>query len=112
MLARELKQEGVSLIDCSSANIVPHAKVPAGPGYQVGFSERIRKETGIMTSALGFIVSPHQAETILRTGQADVIVIARQFLRDPYWALNAAKELAIATPWPNQYKRAEPVIRQ
>ncbi|MDD5167889.1 MAG: NADH:flavin oxidoreductase/NADH oxidase [Syntrophales bacterium] len=107
-LARVIKPEGVDLIDCSSGNIVPYAKIPAGPGYQTGFSERIRKETGIMTSALGFIVSPHQAETILRTGQADVVSIARQFLRDPYWALHAATELVKGTDWPNQYKRATP----
>jgi len=105
-LARILKTEGVDLIDCSSGNIVPDAKIPAGPGYQVVFAERIRKETGIMTGALGLIVSPQQAETIIRTGQADVVVIARQFLRDPYWPLHAAAELKEQIGWPVQYNRA------
>jgi 2,4-dienoyl-CoA reductase-like NADH-dependent reductase (Old Yellow Enzyme family) len=105
-LARILKPEGVDLIDCSSGNIVPYAKIPAGPGYQVPFSERIRRDTGIMTSALGLIVSPQQAETIIRTGQADMVVIARQFLRDPYWPLHAAAELKEQIKWPVQYNRA------
>jgi len=105
-LARILKTEGVDLIDCSSGNIVPDAKIPAGPGYQVVFAERIRKATGIMTGALGLIVSPQQAETIIRTGQADMVVIARQFLRDPYWPLHAAAELKEQIGWPVQYNRA------
>jgi 2,4-dienoyl-CoA reductase-like NADH-dependent reductase (Old Yellow Enzyme family) len=105
-LSRILKPEGVDLIDCSSGNIVPYARIPAGPGFQVGFAERIRKEAGIMTGALGLIVSPQQAETIIRTGQADVVVIARQFLRDPYWPLHAAAELKEQISWPVQYNRA------
>ncbi|MGD0822682.1 MAG: NADH:flavin oxidoreductase/NADH oxidase [Desulfomonilia bacterium] len=105
-LARILKTEGVDLIDCSSGNIVPDVKIPVGPGYQVVFAERIRKETGIMTGALGLIVSPQQAETVIRTGQADVVVIARQFLRDPYWPLHAAAELKEQISWPVQYNRA------
>jgi len=72
----------------------------------VVFAERIRKETGIMTGALGLIVSPQQAETVIRTGQADVVVIARQFLRDPYWPLHAAAELKEQISWPVQYNRA------
>jgi 2,4-dienoyl-CoA reductase-like NADH-dependent reductase (Old Yellow Enzyme family) len=105
-LARALKPEGVDLIDCSSGNIVPYAKIPAGPGFQVVFAERIRKECGIMTGALGLIISPQQAETIIRTGQADAVVIARQFLRDPYWPLHAAAELREQIAWPVQYNRA------
>jgi 2,4-dienoyl-CoA reductase-like NADH-dependent reductase (Old Yellow Enzyme family) len=105
-LARILKGEGIDLIDCSSGNIVPYAKIPAGPGYQTTFADRIRRETGIMTGALGLIVSPQQAETIIRTGQADVVVIARQFLRDPYWPLHAAAELREQITWPVQYNRA------
>jgi 2,4-dienoyl-CoA reductase-like NADH-dependent reductase (Old Yellow Enzyme family) len=105
-LSRILKPEGVDLMDCSSGNIVPYAQIPAGPGFQVGFAERIRKEAGIMTGALGLIVSPQQAETIIRTGQADLVVIARQFLRDPYWPLHAAAELKEQISWPVQYNRA------
>ena len=104
-LARILKNEEVDLIDCSSGGMVPDVKIPVGPGYQVRFAERIRKETGILTSCVGMITSPAQADTILRTGQADAIVIARQFLRDPYWALHAAAELKEKISWPSQYHR-------
>lgn len=105
-LARLLKQEGIDLVDCSSGGIVPDAVIPAGAGYQVRFSARIRKEADIMTSALGIITSPQQAETILRTGQASIVVIARQFLRDPYWPLHAAHELRKKVKWPDQYHLA------
>src|ERR1700675_502156 len=88
-LAGELKQIGVDLIDCSSGGNVPHAKIPVGPGYQVAFAERDRKEAGIMTGAVGMITSPVQAEHIIRTGQADAVIMAREFLRDPYGALRA-----------------------
>jgi len=83
-LARSLKQLGVDLIDCSSGGTVPHAKIPAGPGYQSPFAQRIRHEAEILTGAVGMITSPLQAEQIIGTGQADAIVIAREFLRDPY----------------------------
>ncbi len=105
-LARVLRAEGIDLIDCSSGNIVPYAKIPAGPGFQVPFAERIRRETGILTGAVGLIVSPQQAETIIRTGQADTVVLARQFLRDPYFPLHAAQELRVPMEWPHQYNRA------
>lgn len=105
-LARLLKPEGVDLIDCSSGGTIPHAKIPLGPGYQTRFSERIRTEAGIPTSAVGIITSPQQAEHILLTGQADLIMLARQLLRDPYWPLRAASELQAETAWPNQYLRA------
>ena len=107
-LARSLKQLGVDLIDCSSGGTVPHAKIPAGPGYQTPFAQRIRHEAEILTGAVGMITSPVQAEQIIGTGQADAIVIAREFLRDPYWPLRAAKELGQSISWPVQYLRAAP----
>jgi len=107
-LATQLKQIGVDLIDCSSGGNVPHAKIPVGPGYQTVFAERIRRETGIMTGAVGMITSPIQAEHIIRTEQADAVIIAREFLRDPYWPLRAARELDEPIAWPVQYLRAAP----
>ena len=107
-LAAELKQMGVDLIDCSSGGNVPHAKIPVGPGYQVAFAERIRREAGIMTGAVGMITSPVQAEHIIRTGQADAVIMAREFLRDPYWPLRAARDLSQPIAWPVQYLRAAP----
>ena len=89
-------------MDCSSGGILPHIQIPAGPGYQVPFAERIRKDTGILTGTVGLITSAEQAETILRTGQADMIFIAHQFLRDPYWPLHT-KGLKGEIPWPVQY---------
>jgi 2,4-dienoyl-CoA reductase-like NADH-dependent reductase (Old Yellow Enzyme family) len=107
-LARSLKQIGVDLIDCSSGGTVPHAKIPAGPGYQIPFAQRIRHEAEILAGAVGMITSPVQAEQIIGTGQADAILIAREFLRDPYWPLRAAKELGQSISWPVQYLRAAP----
>jgi 2,4-dienoyl-CoA reductase-like NADH-dependent reductase (Old Yellow Enzyme family) len=107
-LAGELKQLGVDLIDCSSGGNVPHAEIPVGPGYQTAFAERIRREAEIMTGAVGMITSPVQAEHIIRTGQADAVIMAREFLRNPYWPLHAAQELAPPIAWPVQYLRAGP----
>jgi 2,4-dienoyl-CoA reductase-like NADH-dependent reductase (Old Yellow Enzyme family) len=107
-LAGELKQIGVDLIDCSSGGNVPHAKIPVGPGYQTAFAERIRREAEIMTGAVGMITSPIQAEHIIRTGQADAVVMAREFLRNPYWPFHAARELDQSIAWPVQYLRAGP----
>src|SRR5205823_3983327 len=107
-LAGELKQLGVDLIDCSSGGNVPHAKIPVGPGYQTAFAERIRREAGIMTGAVGMITSPVQAEHIIRTGQANAVIMAREFLRNPYWPLQAARELEQPIAWPVQYLRAGP----
>ena len=107
-LARGLKQIGVDLIDCSSGGNVPHAKIPVGPGYQTPFAERIRREAEIMTGAVGMITSSVQAEQIIGTGQADAVIIAREFLRDPYWPLRAARELGQSISWPIQYLRAAP----
>lgn len=104
---RELKKEGVDLIDCSSGGNLPHVKIPISPGYQVPFSETIKREVGIATSAVGLIDNPLQAEAILEKGQADVVSMAREFLRDPYFVLRAAKELGVDVKWPKQYERAK-----
>jgi 2,4-dienoyl-CoA reductase-like NADH-dependent reductase (Old Yellow Enzyme family) len=106
-LAKLLKEDGADLIDCSSGAIVPGVKIPAGPGYQVPLSERVRRETGIATGAVGLIQSAFQADSILRTGQADLVLLAREMLRDPYWPLHAAKELHAQVTWPKQYERAQ-----
>ncbi len=106
-LSSILKQNGVDLIDCSSGGLVPHQKISLGPGYQVAFAERIKKETGILTGAVGLITEAQQAEEILEKGQADLILIARASLRDPYFALNAAKILGDDIKWPLQYTRAK-----
>src|ERR1700732_3479147 len=107
-LARELKELGADLIDCSSGGNVPHATIPVGPGYQTAFAEQIRREANILTGAVGMITSPVQADHILVTGQADAVMIARELLRDPYWPLRAARELGQPTSWPVQYLRAAP----
>jgi 2,4-dienoyl-CoA reductase-like NADH-dependent reductase (Old Yellow Enzyme family) len=107
-LARGLREIGVDLVDCSSGGNVANAKIPAGPGYQTQFAERIRRETEIMTAAVGMITSSVQAEHVIGTGQADAVVIAREFLRDPYWPLRAARELGQSISWPVQYLRAAP----
>jgi len=107
-LARHLKELGADLIDCSSGGNVLQAKIPAGPGYQTQFAEQIRREANILTGAVGMITSPIQAEHILVTGQADAVIIAREFLRDPYWPLGAARELGQPISWPVQYLRAAP----
>jgi len=105
-LARMLRADGVDVIDCSSGGTVPHAKIPAGPGFQVPFAARIRREAGIATSTVGLITEPRQAEEILQRGDADVIEMAREFLRDPYFPRRAAKELGESIRAPKQYERA------
>ncbi len=107
-LARKLNQLGVDLIDCSSGGNVAQAAIPVGPGYQTPFAERIRREANMLTGSVGMITSPVQAEHIIGTGQADAVIIAREFLRDPYWPLLAARELGQAVSWPVQYLRAAP----
>jgi 2,4-dienoyl-CoA reductase-like NADH-dependent reductase (Old Yellow Enzyme family) len=106
-LSSLLKSIGVDLIDCSSGGLVPHQKISLGPGYQVPFAERIKKETGILTGAVGLITDALQAEDILEKEQADFIIIARASLRDPYFALIAAKLLEDNIEWPLQYLRAK-----
>ena len=105
-LASGLRLLGVDLIDCSSGGMVPYQKIALGPGYQVPFSERIKRETGILTGTVGLITEANQAEAILQNGQADLILIGRESLRDPYFPLNAAKTLGDSIDWPNQYLRA------
>jgi 2,4-dienoyl-CoA reductase-like NADH-dependent reductase (Old Yellow Enzyme family) len=105
-LARLLRVDGVDVIDCSSGGTVPHPKIPVGPGYQVPFAARIRREAGIATSTVGLITEPLQAEEILQRGDAAVIEIAREFLRDPYFPRRAAKELGASIRAPEQYERA------
>jgi 2,4-dienoyl-CoA reductase-like NADH-dependent reductase (Old Yellow Enzyme family) len=107
-LAAELRSHKVDLIDCSSGAMVPDAKMQIGPGYQVPFAERIKREAGIPTGAVGMITDPKQADEIIRTGQADIVLLAREFLRDPYWPLHAAKALGLAPKPPVQYARAFP----
>lgn len=107
-LARQLRPLGVDLIDCSSGGNLPHVKIPVGPGYQTSFAERIRREAGILTGAIGLITSPAQADHVIRTGQADLVLLAREMLRDPYWPLRAARELGHAIPWPVHYLGAAP----
>lgn len=104
--AKECKKLGIEVIDCSSGGAVMGAEIPLGPGYQVPFSEAIRREAGIATGAVGMITEPTQAEQILVDGKADLIVIARELLRDPYWPRRAAKELGAEIQAPNQYGRA------
>lgn len=103
-----LREHGVDLIDCSSGGLVPHAKIPVGPNYQVPFAEQIRQEANIATGAVGMITEARQAEDIIRTGQADIVLLAREFLRDPYWPIHAALELDAAIELPVQYERAFP----
>lgn len=103
--AQELKKIGTDLIDCSSGGMVPSAKIPIGPGYQVPFSESIRNEAQIATGAVGLIKDPQQAEAIIAHGQADVVLLARAFLNDPYWPVHAAEKLGVNVVWPRQYGR-------
>lgn len=107
-LAKHLKKSGVDLMDCSSGGNVPPSEIPVGPGYQTPFAERIRREASILTGAVGMITAPAQADQIIRTGQADVAIIAREFLRDPYWPLSAGRELGYPISWPVQYIRSAP----
>ena len=107
-LAAELRTRGVDLIDCSSGGSALDAKIQIGPGFQVPFAERIRKETGILTGAVGLITEPQQAGQIIASGQADVVSMAREFLRDPYWPLHAAQALGLEPNPPVQYLRAFP----
>ncbi|MHB1862658.1 MAG: oxidoreductase, partial [Gemmatimonadaceae bacterium] len=106
-LSRALRELGVDLIDCSSGGLVPHAKIPVGPGYQVPFAERIRRDAGIATGAVGMITEPEQANAIIVEGKADAVIMARELLRDPYWPMHAAKALGAEVRWPEQYLRAK-----
>jgi 2,4-dienoyl-CoA reductase-like NADH-dependent reductase (Old Yellow Enzyme family) len=108
VLCRLLRERGVDVVDCSSGGNVATAEIPLGPGYQTPFAAQIRKGADIATGTVGLITSPEQADHVIRTGQADCVLLARELLRDPYWPLRAARELGHATPWPVQYLRAAP----
>jgi len=106
-LAKRLKTLGVDLVDVSSGGTAANAEIPVGPGYQTAFAGRVREESGIATGTVGMITEPYQADTILRTGQADLILLARELLRDPYWPLHADDDLGgRQAVWPAQYQRA------
>jgi 2,4-dienoyl-CoA reductase-like NADH-dependent reductase (Old Yellow Enzyme family) len=107
-LAGTLREHGVDLVDCSSGGLVADAKVPVAPGYQVGFAARIRHEAGIATAAVGMITEPAQANEIVAKGHADIVLLARAMLRDPYWVVHAAASLGETASWPKQYLRAAP----
>ena len=107
-LARQLAPLDVDLIDCSSGAVVPGARIPTGPGYQTPFAAQVKREADVLTGAVGLITSPQQADQIIRTGQADLVLLARELLRDPYWPLHAAHALGHDAPWPPQYERAKP----
>src|SRR5580765_5770667 len=107
-LARRLRAHGVDLVDCSSAGAVHDQQIVVGPGYQVPFAERIRRDAGVPTGAVGLITNAEQADAIISHGQADVVLLARELLRDPYWPLRAAEHLGQRVPWPPQYLRAAP----
>ncbi|MGE3318769.1 MAG: NADH:flavin oxidoreductase/NADH oxidase [Candidatus Berkiella sp.] len=107
-LSKELKEKGVDLVDCSSGGNAGSVFIPAGPGYQTAFAERIKREAKIATGAVGMIMSPAQADHIIRTQQADIVLLAREMLRNPYFPLTAARELNQEITWPSQYSRAAP----
>lgn len=102
-LSKRLKKLGVDLMDCSSGAMVPHAVIPVAKNYQVPFAERIREETGILTGAVGLITEPQQANEIITSGAADLAFLAREMLREPYWALKAEQALGQEASWPLQY---------
>jgi 2,4-dienoyl-CoA reductase-like NADH-dependent reductase (Old Yellow Enzyme family) len=108
VLSRELREAGVDLVDCSSGGTVPDAKMPLAPGYQVPFAAAIRERAGVATGAVGMITEPEQAEAIVAGGHADLVLLAREMLRDPYWPLHAAQALGEVVPWPEPYLRARP----
>ncbi|MGA2355525.1 MAG: NADH:flavin oxidoreductase/NADH oxidase [Terriglobales bacterium] len=118
-LSSRLREYGVDLVDVSSGGNVAKVDIPLGPGYQTGFAARIRREAGIATGTVGMITDPAQADCVIRTQQADLAILAREMLRDPYWPLRAARELKYPAPWPAQYGRAadgrapvrQPVVR-
>lgn len=107
-LSRRMKDLGVDLVDVSSGGLVPQQQLEVGPGYQVPFSEAVRTGAGVATGAVGLITEPVQAEKVLADGQADVVLLARELLRDPHWPLRAALELGDDVAWPPQYERAKP----
>jgi len=106
-LATRLRDLGVDLVDCSTGGNVAKAHIPVGPGYQVAYAERIKRETGLLTGAVGLITTPEEAEKIVADGHADLVLLAREELRDPYFPLHAAHKLGADVAWPVQYERAK-----
>jgi 2,4-dienoyl-CoA reductase-like NADH-dependent reductase (Old Yellow Enzyme family) len=107
IFCERLKAMGIDFIDCSTGGLVPNVKIPLAPGYQVPFAQEIRAKVHTPTGAVGLITTAAQAEEILKSERADVVLFAREFLRNPYWALTAAKELNAEIKWPTQYERAK-----
>jgi 2,4-dienoyl-CoA reductase-like NADH-dependent reductase (Old Yellow Enzyme family) len=107
VLARTLRERGVDVIDCSSGGAVPTAPSQIGPGYQVPFAEKVRREAEIATAAVGLITTPELADEIVRNGRADLVALGRELLRHPYWPLHAARALGHEIAWPRQYRRAQ-----
>ncbi len=105
-LTKLLAPLGIDLVDCSSGGMVPHVPIPVGPGYQVAFAREVRRATGVPTGAVGMITEPKQAEEIVASGSADLVIMAREFLREPYWPLKAAEALGAEIAVPPQYQRA------
>ncbi|MBT9281610.1 MAG: NADPH dehydrogenase NamA [Hydrogenibacillus schlegelii] len=110
-IAKALKARGVDLVDVSSGGLIPPPEpIPEGPGYQTGFAAEVRRRAGVATGAVGQITAPAQADAVVRSGQADLVFLARQLLREPYWPLRAAAELGVDRSWPRQYLRAKPRV--
>ncbi|MBN1959193.1 MAG: NADH:flavin oxidoreductase/NADH oxidase [Desulfuromonadales bacterium] len=107
IFSEKLSSQGIDLIDCSSGGLVADAIIPAGPGFQVPFAESIRQATGIKTAAVGLITEPEQAEQIISAGRADAVLLGRELLRNPYWPMQAARQLGADIRWPSQYERAK-----
>jgi 2,4-dienoyl-CoA reductase-like NADH-dependent reductase (Old Yellow Enzyme family) len=105
-LAKQVKPMGVDLVDCSSGGLIGGVKIPVGAGYQVPFADKVRREAGILTGAVGMITSAHQADQIIRNGNADIVLLARELLRHPNWPLSAARTLRQKVQWPKQHERA------
>ncbi len=106
-LAKILKEKGVDVIDTSTGGLSRAQQIPVAPGYQIRFAEEIKKQTGILTGAVGLITEARQAEDVLKQNQADLVFMARELLRNPYFPLHAAKQLNVDTEWPSQYERAK-----
>lgn len=107
-LARQLRDDGADVIDCSSGGNVTGVRIAIGPGYQVPLADQVRREAGVATAAVGLITDAHQAAAVIREGKADLVLLGRELLRNPYWPRNAARELGVSMNWPEQYLRAAP----
>jgi 2,4-dienoyl-CoA reductase (NADPH2) len=103
VFARALCKRGVDVIDCSSGGLVPYAVIPVSRNYQVPFAQAIRWRAGVMTAAVGLVTEPDQANDIIQSGSADLVMIAREMLREPYWALKAQQHLGQEPSWPVPY---------